>query len=185
MSFIYFRVVLSTCIMVGQNVQSLVGRLTTSLKALDRILAREAEVSRLQHHVSVLSKRLHKLKPTSTQVSRTDSTSSPTIEEVILRSASSGKAVEEEGVAEEKPPSVGMDGGKDGKVADDQAVASERESEGSSKASVAESEALSEVQSGGSEMEVEGRVGELRDRWSDEDVVVEGKIVPLKRYDGK
>ena len=34
--------------------------MTTSSKALDRILALEAEVSRLRHHVSILSKRLNK-----------------------------------------------------------------------------------------------------------------------------
>ena len=45
--------------MVKVNASTL-GHLTTSSKALDRILALEAEVSRLRHHVSVLSKRLNK-----------------------------------------------------------------------------------------------------------------------------
>ena len=69
-----FRALLSTCIMVRQNAQTLVGHLITSLKKLDGILALEAEVSHLRHQVSVLSKRLHKLDPPRSKISPADST---------------------------------------------------------------------------------------------------------------
>ena len=52
-------------------------------------------------------------------------------------------------------------------------------------ASVAESEAVSEggVKEGsGSEMEADERVEDLRSRISDKDMLVDGKIVPLKGY---
>ena len=53
-------------------------------------------------------------------------------------------------------------------------------------ASVAESEVMSEADvesSVGSGMEVDERVEELRSRISDEDVVVDGVIVPMKGYE--
>ena len=149
--------------MVRQNAKTLVNHLATSSKALDRILALEAEVSRLRHHVSVLSKRLHKLDPPRSKISRADSAPSPAIEEVILRSASGGKAVEKEGVAEEKPPK-----GK-GKGVDEVAVV------------VADDVAEVTFEAGARAVEFRGKRRRLEDDVSmvDEDVVVGGKIVPL------
>ena len=169
----------------------MVDHLTTSSKALDTILALEAEVSHLRHYVSVLSKRLHKLEPPRLKISRADSKPPPAIEKVILRSDSGGKAVEKEGVAEEQPPKeAGLVADGKGKevaedVADDEAVALEEGSAGPGVASVAESESMSDAGIGSSEgsgIEVDERVEELRSRMSDEDVVVDGKIVPLKGY---
>ena len=93
---------------------SLVASNATSSKAVDRIWALEAEVSCLRHHVSVLSKRLHKLDPPRVKVSRADSSPSPVIEEDILRSDGGEKTVGKEGVAAELPPvASGRSGGDD------------------------------------------------------------------------
>ena len=94
--------------MVKKISSSLAASNATSSKALDRILALEAQVSRLRHHVSVLSKRLHKLDPPRWKSSRADSSPSPDIEKDTLRSNSGGKAVEKDGVAEELPPGLGL-----------------------------------------------------------------------------
>ena len=172
--------------MVRQNAKTLVNHLATSSKALDRNLALEAEVSCLRHHISVLSKRLHKLDAPRSKISRAVSTPSPAIEEVILRSAGGGKSVGKEGVAEEKPPKVDEERKMAEGVAEVEAVESREESAGSGVASVADTEAVSEAEVGGSsgsEMEVDERVEELRSRISDEDVVVDGMIVPLKGYE--
>ena len=98
--------------MVKKISSSLAASNATSSKALERILALEAEVSRLRHHVSVLSKRLHKLDPPRGKSSCADSSSSPGIEEDNLRSVGGGKAVEKEGVAEEKPLKAEEEGGR-------------------------------------------------------------------------
>ena len=171
--------------MVRQNAKTLVNHLATSSKALDRILALEAEVSRLRHHISVLSKRLHKLEPPRSKISRADSKPSPDIEEVILRSEGGEKAVENEGVAEEKPPNVDGKGEVAEGVAEVEAEKSREESAGSGVASVADTEAVHEAgvgESSESEMEVDEKVEELRSRLSDEDVLVDGKVVPLKGF---
>ena len=149
--------------MVRQNAKTLVGHLSTSSKALDRILALEAEVSRLRHHVSVLSKRLHKLDPPRSKISRADSAPSPAIEEVVLRSEGGEKAVENEGVAEEKPPK-----GK-GKGVNEVAVV------------VADDVAEVTFEAGAMAVEYRGKRRRLEDDVAmvDEDVVVGGKIVPL------
>ena len=153
--------------MVRQNAETLVGHLTTSSKALDRILALKAEVSRLRHHISVLSKRLHKLDPPQSKISRADTTPSPAIEEVTLRSGGGGKAMGNEGVAEEKPP---VD---EGRVADEMVVAED------DNVAVAafEAEAVA-IEFCGKKRRVEDRVSVV-----DEDVVVGGKIVLLKALD--
>ena len=124
--------------MVRQNSRTLVGHLTTLLKVLDRILALEAEVSSLRHHVSVLSKRLYRLDSPQVKISRAVSTHSPAIEKVNLRSESRGKAVEKEGVAEEKPSKVNKKGEVALGVAQDVAVALRENSASSMMASVAE-----------------------------------------------
>ena len=153
--------------MVRQNAKSLVGHLATSSKALDRILALEAEVLRLRHHVSDLSKRLQKLDPPRSKISRADSTLSPAIEEVTLRSGSGGKAVEKEGVAEEKPPVTGTGVADEMVVAEDDNVA----------VATFEAEAVA-VEFRGKKRRVEDRVSVV-----DEDVVVGRKIVPLGTLD--
>ena len=153
--------------MVRQNAQTLVGHLTTSSKALDKILALEAEVSRLWHHVSVLSKRLHKLDPPRSKISRADLTPSPVIDEVFLRSGSGGRAVEKEGVAEEKPPVAGSGVADEMVVAEDNNVA----------VTTFEAEAMA--------VEFRGKRRRVKDRVPvvDEEVVVGGKIVPLEALD--
>ena len=72
-------------------------------------------------------------------------------------------------------------------VAEVEVVALEEESAGSDEASVAETEAekgesvLASSSDGGEwVMEIDGKVVELRDRWSDEDMVVDGRKYPLK-----
>ena len=149
--------------MVRQNAKTLVNHLATLSKALDRILALEAEVSRLRHLVSVLSKRLHKLEPPGSKISRAVSAPSPAIEEVILRSASGEKAVEKEGVAEEKPPQ-----GK-GKGVEEVAVV------------VADDVAEVTFEAGAMAVEFRGKRRRLENdvMMVDEDVVVGGKIVCL------
>ena len=154
-------------------------------------MALEAEVSRLRHHVSVLSKRLHKLEPPRSKISRADSKPSPAIEEVILRSESGEGAVGKEGVAEEKPPKVDEEDRVAEGVAEVEAEESKEESAGSGVASEADTEAVSEAGEGSSglgedeRMEVDERVSDLRSRISDEDVLVDGKIMPLKGYESK
>ena len=96
--------------MVKKISSSLAAANAVSLKALDRIFALEAEVSRLRHQLSLLSKRLHKLDPPRRKVSCADSSSSPDIVKDILWLDSAGKAVEKEGLAEELPPGIGTGG---------------------------------------------------------------------------
>ena len=177
--------------MVRQNAKLLVNHLATSSKALDRILALGGEVSGLRHHVSVLSKRLHKLDPPRSKISRADSKPSPAIQEVILRSKGGKEVLGEEGVAEEKP--LIEDDGRSVTpgVAEEEAETLKEGSAGSMVASVAKSEAGSGVGEGSSgvdeedEMELNGRLGDWRSRILDEDMVVDGKIVPLKVYESK
>ena len=149
--------------MVKKISSSLAASNATSSKALDKILALEAEVSRLRHHVSVLSKRLHKLDPPRRKSSRADTSPSPGIEEDILRSVGGGKAVEKEGVAEEKPQKAEEEGG--GAVA----------------VVVAEDVAMATFEAGAVAVEFRGKRRRLEDeeRLVEEDVVVGGKIVPL------
>ena len=171
--------------MVRQNAKNLVNHLATSSKTLDRILALEAEVSRLRHHVSILSKRLNKLDPPRSKISRAVSKPCPDIEEVNLRSAGGEEAVEKEGVAEGKPPNVDEEKEVAEGVAEVEAEESKEGSAGSGLASVADTEAVSEAglgESSGSEMVVDVRMEDLSSRISDEDVLVDGKIVPLKGY---
>ena len=75
----------------------------TSSKALDKILALEAQVSQLRHHVSVPSKGLYRLDPPREKVSRADSKGSPVIAEDILRLAGGGRRAEKEEVVEQSP----------------------------------------------------------------------------------
>ena len=149
--------------MVKKISSSLAASNPVSSKALDRILALEAEVSRLRHHVSVLSKRLHKLDPPRRKDSRVDSGPSPDIEEDNLRSVGGGKAVEKEGVAEEKLPKA------------------EEEEGGAVAVVVAEDVAMATFEAGAVAVEFCGKRRRLEDeeRLVEEDVVVEGKIVPL------
>ena len=87
--------------MVKVNASTL-GHLTTSSKALDRILALEAEVSRLRHHVSVLSKRLNKFESAGRVLfTRGEQKFFPGKGEDKLRSFWVGKAVDEEEGKEE------------------------------------------------------------------------------------
>ena len=87
--------------MVKVNASTL-GHLTTSSKALDRILALEAEVSRLRHHVSVLSKRLKKYESAGRVLfTREKPKFFPGKGEDKLRSFWVGKAVDEEEEKEE------------------------------------------------------------------------------------
>ena len=94
--------------MVKKISSSLAASNATLSKAIDRILALKAEVSRLRHHVSVLSKRLHKLDPPRRKSYRADSSPSSDIEKDTVRSVGGGQAVEKEGVAEELPPGLGL-----------------------------------------------------------------------------
>ena len=149
--------------MVKKISSSLAASNATSSKALDRILALEAEVSCLRHHVSVLSKRLHKLDPPRRMSSRAESGSSPGIEKDNLRSVGGGKAVEKEGVAEEKPRKAEEEGG------------------GAGAGVVAEDVAMATFEAGAVAVEFRGKRRRLEDeeRLVEEDVVVGGKIVPL------
>ena len=149
--------------MVKKISSSLAASNATSSKALDKILALEAEVSRLRHHISVLSKRLHKLELPRRKDSRADSSPSPDIEKDTLRLVGGGKAEEKEGVAEEKPPKAEEKGG--GAVAD----------------AVAEDVAMATFEAGAVAVEFRGKRRRLEDeeRLVEEDVVVGGKIVPL------
>ncbi|PUU80424.1 hypothetical protein B9Z19DRAFT_735168 [Tuber borchii] len=132
-------------------------------KALERILCLEAEVSRLRHHVSVLSKRIHKLDPPRRKSPRPVTSPSPVIEEDILRSDSVGPAGGKAGVAEEKPP-----------VADD-------EGGGMMAVALADNMAVAKFEAGAVAIQFRGkrrRVEEF-DEKMEEDVVVGDKIVPL------
>ena len=79
---------------------------------LEKILALEADVSRLWYHVSVLSKRLYKLDPPRSKMSCAETTPFPAIEEMTLRSACGKKAVEKKEVAE-KTLLVAEESGRD------------------------------------------------------------------------
>ena len=122
--------------------------------ALDKILGMEKEISRLRHHVSVLLKRNHGLQK----------------EMEGLRKWEEEK---DEELASQKEPEPSVV----------ETVAEPSESDVVAK-SVAASEASMEVE----KEEVRERVlfddqmPDLRDRMSDEDVVVEGKIVRLSGY---
>ena len=96
--------------MVKKISSSLVASNATLSKAQDRILALENKVSHLRHHISVLSKRLHKLDPPWRKNSHADSSHSPDIGKDTLWLVSGEKAVEKEGVAEELPPGLGVGG---------------------------------------------------------------------------
>ena len=157
----------------------------------------EKEIKRLRHHVSVLSKRNNELMK--------DGKSRAVAPIASVTSLCSCKGKEKEGVAEsEAEVAVEVatveaedEAGRVAKgkevevaddVADDEAVALKEGSEGSGVASVAESEVVSEAGEGsssGSMMEIEEGVEELRSRISDEDVLVDGMIVPLKGYESK
>ena len=154
----------------------------------------ELEVKRLRHHVSVLSKRNHEL------MKEGKSRATASIASAVSLCAGEGEEKEEVAEseaevavkvatveAEDEAGSVAKGKGREvaEDVAEEEAVALKEESAGSGVASVAESEVMSEagIGSSGSEMEVDGKVEELRSRISDEDVVVDGKVVPLKGYE--
>ena len=93
--------------MVKANASTL-GHLTTSSKVLDRILALEAEVSRLRHHVSALAKRLNKYESAGRVLfTREKQQFFPGKGEDKLRSFWVGKAVEEEKEKEEEAGGMG------------------------------------------------------------------------------
>ena len=126
--------------------------------ALQRILDLEKEVSKLRHHVSVLSKRNHGLKK----------------EMEGMRER--GEEEKDEEVASQKEPEPA--------VAETVAEPSESEEEAESVASSVapmstEGEGDVEVRK---EVVFDDRMMDRRDRMSDEDVVVEGRIVPLSGY---
>ena len=155
----------------------------------------ELEVKRLRHHVSVLSKRNHELmkvgksKAASSIASGASFCSSgeegekeevaESEAEVAVKVATVEADDEAKGVAKGKEVEVAED------VAEDKAVALMEGSADSGVASVAESEVVSEagLEGSGSDMEVDERVEDLRSRVSDEDVVVDGKVVSLKGYE--
>ena len=149
--------------MVKKIFSSLVVSNATSSKALDKILALKAEVSRLRHHVSILLKRLHKLDPSWWKHSRADSSPFLIIEEDILWSVSGGKAVENEEGAEQSPQ-----------------VADELEG-GTVTVAVAEHMAMATFETGAVAVEFCGKRRRLEDEMGleEEDVLVGGKIVPL------
>ena len=154
----------------------------------------EREVKRLRHHVSVLSKRIHqqvKDGKSWAASSIASDASHCTCREVEKEEVADSEAEVAARVATvEADDEAGMFvGGKGKEVAEDVADGeAERLKEGSAGpgvASVAESEVASDagLSSGGSSrMEVDERVVDLRSRMSDEDVLVDGKIVPLKGY---
>jgi len=65
-------------------------------KAVETILAVRAEVSRLRHHVCVVSQRLHRLEPNRLKPLQADANPPSVIEADSLGSAGGGKAVEKE-----------------------------------------------------------------------------------------
>ena len=96
--------------------------------------------------------------------------------------------MEKDGVAEEKPPiEEGRRSVAPG-MAEEVAEVVEKESAGSDESSVAALENGSVAGEGGSSvdeedrMEMDGKVDDLRSRISDEYVLVDGKIVPMKNY---
>ena len=111
----------------------------------------------------MLSKRLHKLDLPWRKSSHADSSPSPSIEEDTLRLVGGGKAVEREGMAEEKPPKAEGEGGV--------AVAMV----------VAEDVAMATFEAGAVAVEFRSKMRRLEDedRLAEEDVVVGGKIVPV------
>ena len=154
----------------------------------------ELEVKRLRHHVSVLSKRNHELmkegksRAVAPIASATSLCSEGGEEKEEVAESKAEVAVKVATVeAEDEASGVVKGKGKEVAegVAEDEAEVLKEGSAGSGVASVAESEVMSEagLGSGGSEMEVDEGVEELRSRISDEDVVVDGKIVPLKGYE--
>ena len=137
----------------------------TLSKALDGILALEAEVSHLWHHVTVLSKRLHKLDPPRGILSGVESNLSPIIEEDFRQSVGCGEAEKTEEMTEESPQVASWLGGSDVAVV------------------VAEDVAMATFEAGASAVAVEfhgkrRRFGD-EEKLVEEDVVVGGKIVPL------
>ena len=156
----------------------------------------EREIKRLRHHVSVLSKRNYELmkdgksRAVASIASATSLCSCRGEEKEGVADSEAEVAVEVATVeAEEEVEGVAGKGKEVAEgVAEDEAVASKEGLAGSVVASVAESEAVSEAGEGSSEgsvMEIDERVEDLRSRISDEDVLVDGKIVPLKGYESK
>jgi len=137
--------------------------------ALEKILKMEGEVSRLRHHVSVLSRRNHGLQKELDGLRENGEgvTSKKESEPQVV--VEPPEPVEAEDVAE--APSVAS-------VEMAPSVASEEVN------SVASEEVSDEVESVAERREVvfDDRMSDLRDRMSDEDVVVGGKIIPLSGY---
>jgi len=130
--------------------------------ALVRIFELEMEVSKLRHHVSVLSKRNHGMQKELDGLR-------PMGEQVVLQ-----REPEPQVVAEPPKPEVVMN------VAP--SVASEEVSESVESGEVS-SVAQEEEQVGvRREVVYDDRMSDLRDRMSDEDLVVGGKIIPLSGY---
>jgi len=126
--------------------------------ALLKMVDLEREVSRLRHHVSVLSRRNHGPEKELAGLQR------------VGEGVASQKETEPQVVAEPPEPEVVVE------VAP--SVASDEEDE-----SVASGEPRMEVKEGvRGEVVFDDRMLDLRDRMSDEDVVVGGKIVPLSGY---
>ena len=158
-------------------------------KVLERILTLEAEISCLWNHISVLSKSLYKLDPPKPKDPGAGTSLSAIIEENILQSDSGGQAVKKEWMAEKVPPVAERIGIVEEVVAKVEAEALEEELAGSGETSVVETEAKkgesvlgNSSDGGGSVIEIDTKILELRDRWSDENIVVDRSIVSLKRY---
>jgi len=137
--------------------------------ALEKILIMEGEVSRLRHHVSVPSRRNHGLQKELDGL-RKDG-----------EGVTSQKESEPQVVVEPPKPVEVNDVAEAPGVASEE-VASSMASEGVD--SVASSEASVEVVQVGGRKEVvfDDRMSDLRDRLSDEDVVVDGRIIPMSGY---
>ena len=149
--------------------------MTTSSKALDRILALKAEISRLRHHVSVLSKRLNKYESAGRVLfTREKPKFFPGKGEDKLRSFWVGRAVEEEEEKEEVAEEVR----RVEEVADSEAEVAEEvatieaEEEAEVVAVDLESVAGESVASGSSKGSSDVRMG----GHSDKVVVVDGKV---------
>ena len=125
-----------------------------------KILAMEKEIGRLRHHVSVLSKRELGLKKKLLRVEKGKEK-----EEVVESVAERGVAVEEVVVE------------ADGLVPEADAVAESVTGMVSEGSVVPDS-----VSTGNDSMEVDDGVTGLKDSMSDEDVLVDGRMIPLKRY---
>jgi len=139
--------------------------------ALEKILNMEKKVSRLRHHVSVLSRRNHGLQKELEGLRKDGEgvTSQKESEPQVV--VEPPELVVEVRVAVEEVHSVAS-------VEMGPSVASEEVD------SVASSGASDKVEDVAERREVEfdDQVSDLRDRMSDEDVVVDGRIVPLSRY---